>query len=1073
MNLIDSNFPEMPLKTADWSLDELSLSDSQKVKANELRTWLCSQNYPLATAIAFQQTGVFSDEEMRALESRLIQNFKPIRDAEKMQKILCKVIDAINSKTQTKLPLPRIPIRCVRPKNPLHDDFVKSLSLTRAWRDCVTEDMLKSANQDINYQENYLLGRFFTSVVLFGGLVNKSLLVALCKSLDDVPNTLSIINNRLVIELSIAWQGEPNSEHRIWFPDALSATLMAKLPDNILRSKLYDQNNVLINDKEITKIIWRWVLDYLKTLNSPNFKRPKNLNHFLTTVKDDLHYWLKPVVANFACRNIIAHAPPVAVVKRIFGYSNTLSSNTHLSFNVATGNSNTFSNHLKDDLEDLEPIWLSKLRQALNSTSHEIALDKIDALKNQLTSDEIQRCFHEFARHLVTSKSASGNLLAVSTARKYLVTSAKLLSSRLDGLQLATLDVYVFEDIYTDILECCNQDNKSKSYKKAVARALREFHHFLTNYLNIDAINVQVVLGIGKGLIPVDANLINIDEFEAIYDFIPEVIQQLHSTLPGQQKLIQCAQLIFMLSFRCGLRRMEVLKLKINDLSEAHSAVLMIRPSHARRLKTKSSTRNLPLSALLSNDEIIQLVAWKKQRLIELGNHSSTQDQFLFSVPELGSEFISQDTLFPIIHAAMRKVTQDETLRFHHLRHSFATWTFLRLMLSDFDNIPTVFAKQSKTLAFLEASKSFRKKLYECSGITRRHAIAVGDLLGHSGPDISLEHYIHCCDLLLNIGMQHQAIAPNESLLRQLSDRPQSTAYRWQQKGIYETPYRLLRKRWRSLFVSRKKIVNLYKFPLITQCSTLKELVDQANIFDVFHQLLFQHEMHKTPLADLANDNNIPLDDLQSVHMQMCEIRDMKIDRGSKYYRHRMIDGVMDRSDPNKNLRLACPVAPHMQQDIEIVNMLAPKIIDAIKTDPDLCRKVFAFYVKNAWKTRNELVFKDKVDLDNAKQFIEFMSLLGIKKSSLQFISFDISQRSSNLAKWRADLGLTTRDHVKKAKPPREESKNAKKWFGIKPIFNCINQNGSNQKDELQGSIAFRYLMVMGSVLMDIIAHHF
>ncbi len=310
------------------------------------------------------------------------------------------------------------------------------------------------------------------------------------------------------------------------------------------------------------------------------------------------------------------------------------------------------TNYLKDDVDALEPIWLPKLRQALNTTAHGEALTRIEELEINLNTNEVYRCFHAFARHLITSKSARGNDLAVSTARKYLVSAAKLLSSRLDGLQLAKLDVDIWEDIYVDILECCNQNDESKSYKNAVARAIREFHHFLVNNMNVENINIREVLGIGKGLIPVDANLINVDEYSRILDYIPTVIREFHKTLPGQQKLITCAQLIFMLSFKCGLRRMEVLKLKLNDLFEAHTAVLMIRPSQARRLKTKSSTRSLPISALLSSSELVQLVEWKKQRLNELGNQALLHEHFLFSVyqEKRGSEmFIPQDTLFPIV----------------------------------------------------------------------------------------------------------------------------------------------------------------------------------------------------------------------------------------------------------------------------------------------------------------------------------------------------------------------------------------------------------------------------------------
>ncbi len=125
--------------------------------------------------------------------------------------------------------------------------------------------------------------------------------------------------------------------------------------------------------------------------------------------------------------------------------------------------------------------------------------------------------------------------------------------------------------------------------------------------------------------------------------------------------------------------------------------------------------------------------------------------------------------------------------------------------------------------------------------------------------------------------------------------------------------------------------------------------------------------------------------------------------------------------------------------------------------------------LKNAWKTHNALVFKDHQFVENAQLFIAFLQLLGIKKSSLQFLSFDTAQRSSNVAKWKSALGLTTRDVVKKIPPPRKDNKSAKKWFGIKPVFEHELSSALDSESEPQGSLAFRYLMLIGYALQDYI----
>jgi len=104
----------------------------------------------------------------------------------------------------------------------------------------------------------------------------------------------------------------------------------------------------------------------------------------------------------------------------------------------------------------------------------------------------------------------------------------------------------------------------------------------------------------------------------------------------------------------------------------------------------------------------------------------------------------------------MRAETGDQQLRFHHLRHSFATWTTLRLFLSDLESIPEFFSDQPKTQEWLNQSKQFRSQLYLSTDITRKHIYAVASLLGHAGPEMTLEHYVHCMDLVTYISRQER-----------------------------------------------------------------------------------------------------------------------------------------------------------------------------------------------------------------------------------------------------------------------------------------------------------------------------
>jgi hypothetical protein len=74
-----------------------------------------------------------------------------------------------------------------------------------------------------------------------------------------------------------------------------------------------------------------------------------------------------------------------------------------------------------------------------------------------------------------------------------------------------------------------------------------------------------------------------------------------------------------------------------------------------------------------------------------------------------------------------------------------------------------------------------------------------------------------------------------------------------------------------------------------------------------------------------------------------------------------------------------------------------------------------------------------------------------------------MAAKSASLGRWKEGLSLTSRHHIEKCAPPRKSNLAAKQWLGIKPIFGDENQKGGAET----GSIAFRYLMVMGAATLQ------
>ena len=240
-------------------------------------------------------------------------------------------------------------------------------------------------------------------------------------------------------------------------------------------------------------------------------------------------------------------------------------------------------------------------------------------------------------------------------------------------------------------------------------------------------------------------------------------------------------RLILTLAYRCGLRRSEVLMLELTDVLVGYPAELLVRPTAARRLKTTSSTRRMPLEALLTKDEMAELRQWFKTRKSDEAEQSFSRN--LFALKEKNQIFIPADTLIKLLHQTMRDVTKDGSLRFHHLRHSFSSTAVLKLMASTLKNkewaqlVPAGFENH------LAESAAFRNRLYPNDQMTRRDAWIVAIMLGHSGPDVSMEHYTHVLDICLAWQLASPEIAPSEKAVVAASEKDRSTAYRRKKSG--------------------------------------------------------------------------------------------------------------------------------------------------------------------------------------------------------------------------------------------------------------------------------------------------
>lgn len=211
--------------------------------------------------------------------------------------------------------------------------------------------------------------------------------------------------------------------------------------------------------------------------------------------------------------------------------------------------------------------------------------------------------------------------------------------------------------------------------------------------------------------------------------------------------LWEMAWLSAVLAFRTGMRRAEILGLRLLDISPEPDLTIVVRPTAQRRLKTAHAQRIIPAGALLLPAERQRLLAWVHQRWAQIGADPSAAfvparaQAPLFEL-DLGRTRASAERTAERIIEALADALAGAHI--HHLRHAFATWTYLALRAVELPRIIDVFAGDPDTQALLSRGAELHRALLGGpSGSARQAAFAVARLLGHTSPLVSLEHYIH------------------------------------------------------------------------------------------------------------------------------------------------------------------------------------------------------------------------------------------------------------------------------------------------------------------------------------------
>lgn len=587
----------------------------------------------------------------------------------------------------------------------------------------------------------------------------------------------------------------------------------------------------------------------------------------------------------------------------------------------------------------------------------------------------------QWALEMYRNGSYAKARLAVSTVPKYLG-QLKELVNILGNQDPMLLEGDELLEIYQDLVDS-SKTIKAKAYK---AGRIKEFQYYLLKCGYPDEIKFSELTGVTNSGSSVDANYINETGFQA-------TLTELNRVDASQPRFVTVRRLITILGYRCGLRRTEAHKIRLCDIQLGAYPVLLVRANAYKTVKSTHSTRQILLKPLLSGVEFRELMQWIEYRRLEQAlDGFETDSSFLFSHDHDGQQLIDELLVFPVIQTVLRAITGDQTVRYHHLRHSFANNLLFKLMHVEwpalaFNQPNQEFNTEEENQLFgLNSRRSSRKHLYQVSAA----------LLGHANPEITLKSYIHLCDYalcdFLNKAHESQLQVPTVVVLSGIG---REALYKMKQRNY--TGWSILaiaKKRLRDRVFPQQAFAT--KYALIKQDVPIDWPPELLQIIypecqrepslSILHQLIEYSNTNDKNSQYWADRTGYSESDIQGWLDAAALLANMKTNKGAPRHIRPQWYGLQD-AEKKQSFQARevlqpprCMYRPHKRSDIKDTQLVFKGLQQLRTSQAPLVQWAVRYFLQNNIAHRSHLRMKTQAD---AEQFKEFILALGLPKKRL------------------------------------------------------------------------------------------
>jgi len=575
------------------------------------------------------------------------------------------------------------------------------------------------------------------SAIVFGGLLSKAELVDL---VNHGSKDCNFFKCYMWFDLSADEKKAVPGTIRRWFADPISSQLFSRYRfDSLKQKSKLSVERFTIGDHWDEDMLWQNVLKLLKVYQLPDDKLPNSLGELLKWITAAFDISIPPYVVDFATgRNPSYSMMHKAWMRAITGKptveSNVLTDSENIS------NKDVQTKNAEDEGEGnvLRVVVSSDESEIIRRIHKAIVRDDIEGLEKYLEEvgnilSPASQYIAEYYVALINGGRGSGRFKHKGESIKKYFDFGKEFVAQAQGRDIKTMGIESIENLYEDIFE---KQGTQKRQSRA-GKFLKGFHNFLAKKYHIEGIVFEELDGFVSERHSVNANVI-------IPQHYTDVLDILWASREFSDRIGGIRYLMTVLAFRINMRRQEIRRLRLCDVRLTRTQMFVhVVDTEDGKVKSISGKRWLPAHDLFNDEELKFMRVWHEVRSSE----AKSKRALLFSESSVNSELLSRYKTFDVILKKIREVTGDAEMRFHSLRHSFATWLLVSI---EANRIPEVL--DSRLSVFSPQGgiqKAKFKTILDGTGPTKKVLYQLALLMGHSTPSMTLLHYIHTCDWIL------------------------------------------------------------------------------------------------------------------------------------------------------------------------------------------------------------------------------------------------------------------------------------------------------------------------------------